>query len=426
MLLRHVLTKENVARLRRYGSGNGTVATDGSGTAVLDRKGRPVVLPFFQEEEVRQLQSLAFTWFTASGIQCCPERVPGQPFFLGLLGAFAAQTQDPDEEIVGLVRGGVPACVGESVPSTGIYRPRAQHEMAPSGDPLVVCEGNWKSARDAPETTLAEILADVSDGYASELKGGLEEARRRWGTRLAGGKLGLASGDRLTGDGTVSGLNGNCALPESHACPRVSDLDMCLRRARSRSAPSWQWMLVDFLCAHKQILLCEADRGLSLFHVDTPQGRRWFHYNTAFFGASFAQYYWGRVGGLIVRLVHVLLYTEHLALLYVDDLLIGLRHPGSEAQAQLVLAFLAIIGAPVSWRKFRLGRVLEWLGFHLDFRAEWQVALTEAKKEKILSSLTPLTAVGVKVLRRDLESLVGLLMWFTSIAPFHRPFLSEF
>ena len=34
--------------------------------------------------------------------------------------------------------------------------------------------------------------------------------------------------------------------------------------------------------------------------------------------------------------------------------------------------------------------------------------------------------MGVRVMRKDLESLVGLLMWFSSIAPFHRPFLSEF
>ena len=34
--------------------------------------------------------------------------------------------------------------------------------------------------------------------------------------------------------------------------------------------------------------------------------------------------------------------------------------------------------------------------------------------------------MGVRVMRKDLESLVSLLMWFSSIAPFHRPFLFEF
>ena len=41
-----------------------------------------------------------------------------------------------------------------------------------------------------------------------------------------------------------------------------------------------------------------------------------------------------------------------MSLLYVDDLLVDLRPPGSEAQALLVLAVLAIIGAQLSWRKF--------------------------------------------------------------------------
>ena len=41
------------------------------------------------------------------------------------------------------------------------------------------------------------------------------------------------------------------------------------------------------------------------------------------------------------------------------------------------------------------------------------------------SSLVPLTAVGVRVMRKDLESLVGRLMRFSSIPPFHKLFLFD-
>ena len=41
------------------------------------------------------------------------------------------------------------------------------------------------------------------------------------------------------------------------------------------------------------------------------------------------------------------------------------------------------------------------------------------------SSLVPLTAVGVRVKRKDLESLVGRLMRFSSIPPFHKLFLFD-
>ena len=42
------------------------------------------------------------------------------------------------------------------------------------------------------------------------------------------------------------------------------------------------------------------------------------------------------------------------------------------------------------------------------------------------SSLVPLTAVGARAMRKDLESLVGRLMRFSSIPPFHKLFLFEF
>ena len=93
-----------------------------------------------------------------------------------------------------------------------------------------------------------------------------------------------------------------------------------------------------------------------------------------------------------------------------------------EDQAVLIVCLLAALHAPISWRKAQLGNSITWCGwtFHLDL--EW-LHLVESKLAKLRQQLAKL-ASSKKILRKFLESSLGLLMWATSTCQHLRPYLA--
>ena len=78
----------------------------------------------------------------------------------------------------------------------------------------------------------------------------------------------------------------------------------------------------------------------------------------------------------------------------------------------LLTFFISAINAPISWKKAQLGHRITWCGwtFHLDIEA---LRLVEGKLAKLRDQLEKL-AKSKKILRKHLESSLGLLMWATS------------
>ena len=60
-----------------------------------------------------------------------------------------------------------------------------------------------------------------------------------------------------------------------------------------------------------------------------------YYYMVAHFGAKFAAYWWGRLGGLLHRILHALIFVDHAGFLYADDWLWRF----SRAAAPLLAAF---------------------------------------------------------------------------------------
>ena len=66
-----------------------------------------------------------------------------------------------------------------------------------------------------------------------------------------------------------------------------------------------------------------------------------------------------------------------------------------------------------------------WIGWDLCFPSRCAL-LPNTKQSKILAMLSPLVQPGRRLLRRDLERVIGLLLWFTGAASWLRPWLQEF
>ena len=164
-------------------------------------------------------------------------------------------------------------------------------------------------------------------------------------------------------------------------------------------------------------MISPQDAGLQLF----KWRGRYLRYRVCHFGAKWSGWWWGRVSSALMRLVHRLIHRYHFGFIYVDDMLLLLPSSIALPYLGLVLMFLRVLGVPISWKKIRLGNRVDYVGFTINCR-EHSLGLKQVKADKALEGLSHLIA-GRVVQRRFLQSLAGLLMWVTWIAPHLRPWL---
>ena len=141
------------------------------------------------------------------------------------------------------------------------------------------------------------------------------------------------------------------------------------------------------------------------------------------FGVSSTPYWWSRLSGALLRLVHYLLGpgVPIEMLLYADDLeTMGI---GKEGRKGLVLAYvvMAAMRAPFKWKKQRGGLQTEWIGLFTDYsryafglsekRADWLVRWMEGVcQEKVVDP-------------REFVAVLGRLGFASSALPWEKPFL---
>ena len=181
----------------------------------------------------------------------------------------------------------------------------------------------------------------------------------------------------------------------------------------------WTALSLDIRAAHKQVRLAEADQGLVAFAF---QGAL-YHYKVAHFGGKFSAFWWSRVGSLLIRLLHAVLGAPHRLFIYVDDILLLSPTPHFGDHAWLTIVFLMILGTPISWKKAQFGFQISWIGWNINLDT-MTVQLMHDKVNR-LQKLLQASLEAKAVIEKQMQQLLGMLIWFTSIAKYLRPHLAE-
>ena len=109
---------------------------------------------------------------------------------------------------------------------------------------------------------------------------------------------------------------------------------------------------------------------------------------------------------------HALLGYGHALWQYVDDFLAWIHRVSSPLWASLLVVLFLIIGIPMSWHKAALNMDTDWLGWRISVTT-WSISVPDEKLAKILEQVHKLSTVN-KVALKDLQSLLGRLLWITS------------
>ena len=211
----------------------------------------------------------------------------------------------------------MPTGYQNDIPPSHSFWPN-RHEN-PEDVPLTIHLQNWRSANVDASVTEQLLAEEVAQGFCFKYSGTLEDAKREWPLGLAIGKLGVVRSpgrsERLVLDNTVCGTNANCSIPERQCMPTVRDVQHCYPLRGTSAMQSA--LSLDIKSAHKRIRVRHQEVGLLGFTFD---GSLYF-YRVSPFGAVFAQHWWGRLGSLILRLLHLFLWVSHSGHLFVDDYL---------------------------------------------------------------------------------------------------------
>ena len=293
----------------------------------------------FSDKELEPFQQCLVRWMQERNLTIDWTIREHQPMHLGILQSISKFLDDEDNNLFESLIEGVPTGFSDDIPSSNCFAKKQEDDNL-GRQPLSIHMDNWRSSSDRPELTDELVESEVNQGWVEPFNGSIEDAQTRWPTGVAIGRLGIAISDsrdpRLVVHSSICGTNSSCSVREHQALPTSKDV---LRTFPLRDNDEEVGGLsLDLKAAHKRVVIRESERGLLGF---SHAGRLYF-YRVAPFGAIFSAHWWGRLGGFLFRLWHLLIYIKHALWLYVDDFLVFAKLAGPSFIIGLHLHFLSI------------------------------------------------------------------------------------
>ena len=349
---------------------------------------------------------------------------PGQEFRLDLVARLLQKVGDPDWDFFLQLKEGVSLGVDEEMARTpAVFEEKIKWKLDEVDGPGIGDRENYKSAEGHLEQVEELFREEQKLGWMVELDEA--DARKEYGDRLFIASLAVVQEPgkiRVVHDGSNGvHINHRIRPRDQVRAPGAGEIRSILR-SKAASGRKLFAIAGDISKAHRRIKIKRQDWGFQACR--TRPGKVWLNC-VGTYGMASASYYWSRAAaGLIVRLTHYVLggSLPMELLLYVDDFLfLAESQPQVEAIGFAVF-FLSLLGVPFSWKKFKGGTELDWIGYWMDVRASrFGVSL---KRATWLSSWLRARVAEGRVDMRDLEAVLGRLCFAVGPLEFLRPFLA--
>ncbi len=364
-----------------------------------------------------------------------------QPIRIRMLQAILFLGGDPDYRAIDHFGRGVRIGVGVKLPRTpAVYARKRRWRLEGQGDPDFDLLGeraalgdawrdNYASAKLHDKAILQQLEEAVDRGLALRLS--VEEAAFHFPNLTVNSLAGIAkvseegevSSVRLVLDGT-HGVVVNRAIRQrdQDRCPVAADVRR-VQREQALSRPALG-LALDVREAHRLPRVHPSDwehQGCrSSLSPDL------FIFTVGCFGVSSAAYWWSRLGGALVRAVHLLAQPEDelWLLLLADDLKTESTSRVPAVSIIFVVLVMSVLGVPLAWHKAQGGQIVNWIGYEVHL-GELSLGITERRAEWCIKFLLQLSRDG----RIDIGQLrggLGRLAFVVSALEWERPFLAPY
>ena len=371
-----------------------------------------------------------------------PRREPKpkhQVIDFGLLAVLAEAMGDPDAAVAWECLRGVPIGFEEVLNPTPAVWPGKTKWKLDGQDPsknFSATNANYPSAHLNQEILDEEFKEQRQSGMLKTFT--FKEAREKFGERLRIASLAIIpepSGFRMIFDATHRvKTNHGIRIPDSEQFPGPADVESAITWDHACSPPSRYLSLKsDISKAHKRVPVCEKDWGLQACSKNRPPSNlkdmdSWeIDVNTVgTYGIGSAAWWWGRVGALLLRLIHYLTRVRW-GFRFADDFLfLSAPYPGEpRVLVPLFRIFLlfAILQVPIKWSKTSGGTQVDWIGFFFHFENMLH-GLSASRSDWIKQWILRVQSNNGVLVVRSLEGVIGRIGFSALVLRHVRPFLA--
>ena len=179
----------------------------------------------------------------------------------------------------------------------------------------------------------------------------------------------------------------------------------------------------DIEAAHRLVKVRERDHPLLACKANSSSKTLWVN-KVGAFGISSAPFWWTRLFSIIGRMVSFLMLDSWcLQLVYVDDLHISVAGPEKFVWLWMILAAYEVLGTPFSYRKFKGGLSVEFVGFYLDYK-EVTLGVITRRGEWLLNFIREMAQSKYTISMRRFAEFLGRLAFVARVVVWLKPFLS--
>ena len=388
----------------------------------------------FSEEDMEKLRQEWFKLLPDPGkAQVVP---PDQPFLLHALAQSLRLMGDPDVEAID-GEGGSNFVDGVHLGHIHPLGPTLHHRSSGLGyrsQPTTNPTGplTWTNYFRGSEEEYEKVLEkqfreEESEGRMKPVSE--KEARKKYpGSSLRIAAQGILDkpdgGHRIIHDGTHGvHLNNEIRIEDRLENPGPRELACIMETSVAAGERVVFAVNGDIAKAHRRVRVKEEDWGAQACKTSRSSNVVWLN-KVGTFGVASAAFWWSRLMGLLGR--HALNLSRNdwvFVLTFVDDLHIAAGGTNRWLAIWRFIVALELVEAPFSYKKFRGGFSLDYVGYWMDY-SRFQLGLSEKRTTWLIGFIDQMEADGWLVLTRRFQEFHGRLGFTAQVLPWLRPLMA--